>query len=107
MPALLIDDESSDQYQVTEPSCKIGFAATNDIVLTGEGISPIHVQIQKRGDDYLVALVPGAAPTRKVNLFMTVPSCSLNHKPLDGKLQKLVAGDKLQVGSRLMVLHVI
>lgn len=107
MSGLLIDDESSEQYRITEPACKIGSAPTNDIVLNFEGVSPVHVRMEKRGDDYWVALMPGAAPTRKVNMFMTIPSCTLNRKPLDGKLVKMSPGDKLQVGERLLVLHII
>lgn len=107
MSALLIDAESSDQYNITEPSCKIGSGPNCDIMIAAEGISPMHVRIEKQGGDYWCAIIPGAALTRKVNMFQTIPSCTLNRKALEGKLTKMSAGDKLQIGTRLLVLHII
>jgi hypothetical protein len=107
MGGVLIDDVSQDIYPVTEPSCKIGSAPTCDIVLPPEGVSPTHVRIEKRGDDYWCAIIPGAALTRRVNVVMTIPSCTLNRKALDGKLAKMSPGDKLQVGEHLLVFHIM
>ena len=107
MTALLIDDDSSEQYTVSEPACKIGSAPNNNVVISGEGVSPVHVRIEKRGEDYYAALEPGGASTRKVMFFMEIPNCTLNRKPLEARLTKLANGDKLQIGSRLLKFHTI
>lgn len=106
MGAQLIDEESVDQYNVTEPACKIGSAPTNDIVITAKDVAPVHVRMEKRGDEWWVAIMAGAPLTVKSNMFLTAPSASLNKKGLDGKLVKINSGDKLQIGSRLFMFRV-
>lgn len=106
MSAILVDDDSSEQYRVVEPACKIGSAPNNAIVISGEGVSPVHVRIEKRGEDYFAALEPGGAATRKFLLFFDIPNCTLNREPLGGKLVKMENGAKLQIGSRLLIFHI-
>lgn len=105
MTALLVDDETSDQYKVTEPVCKIGSAPSNSVVISAVGVFPQLLRIDKKGEDYFVALEPGAVTTRKFFLFFDIPNCTHNHKPITGKI-KLSSGDKLQVGARLLVFHI-
>lgn len=106
MSALLIDEDTSQQFVVPEPACKIGSGPNNGVVLTGEGVSPVHVRIEKRGEDYYAALEPGGLATKKVMFFLDMPNCTLNRKPLEAKLTKLASGDKLQIGSRLLRFYI-
>jgi hypothetical protein len=107
MTILLVDVETSEQFKVTEPSCKIGTASSNQIVLTGEDISPVHVRIDQRGNDYFVALEPGGAATKKLLFFFTIPNCTLNRNVLTSKPTPLKNGDKLLIGSRLLQAHFV
>jgi hypothetical protein len=107
MSAVLVDNDTSEQFTVTEPICKIGTAPKNNVVLTGDDISPVHVRIEKRGDDFLVALEPGGAATKKFLLFFSIPNCTHNGQVLGGKPNKLENGDKILVGSRLLRFHII
>ena len=107
MPILLVDVETSEQFKVTEPSCKIGSASNNQIVLEGDDISPVHVRIDLKGNQYFVALEPGASATKKFLFFLNLPSCTLNHAVLTSRPTPLKSGDKLQVGSRLLQVHFV
>lgn len=107
MTAIFVDSESSTQFKVPEPACKIGSAPNNGIVITGEDVSPVHVRIERKGEDYYAALEPGGLASRKFLFFFDIPVCTLNRKPLTGKLTKLSVGDKLQVGARLLVFHIL
>lgn len=107
MPVVLVDNDTSEKFTVTEPACKIGTAPSNNIMLSGEDISPVHVRLEKRGDDWFVALEPGGAATKKMLIFITIPNCTHNGKQLEGKLEKISNGDKLQIGSRLLVFHIL
>lgn len=100
MPAYLLDAESSDQYPVAEPICKIGSNASNNIVLTHDSVSPSHMRIEAKGNDYFVSVEPGAATTRKFLVFFSISTASHNGKPLQGRA-RVVDGDKLQIGSKL------
>lgn len=106
MSAILVNDDTSDQYKVVEPVCKIGAALSNSIVITGEGVSPMLLRIEKKGEDYLAALEPGAVPTRKYLFFIDIPNCTVNRQPLSSRPIKLSSGDKIQVGSKLLVFHI-
>lgn len=107
MGVLLVDVETSEQFKVTEPSCKIGSASNNQIVLSGEDISPVHVRIDLRGNEYMVALEPGGASTKKLLMFFTIPNCTLNRTILTARPTALKNGDKLQIGSRLLQVHFV
>lgn len=107
MAVILIDVDTSEQFKVTEPSCKIGSASNNQIVLSGEDISPVHVRIDLKGNEYFVALEPGGASTKKMLLFITIPNCTLNRNLLTAKPTPLKNGDKLQIGSRLLQAHFV
>lgn len=100
MPAYLLDSESSDQYPVAEPICKIGSSPSSNIVLTHEAVSPAHMRIEQKGNDYFVSVEPGAATTRKFLLFFDISTASHNGKPLQGRA-RVVNGDKLQIGTKL------
>jgi hypothetical protein len=107
MSAFLIDNDTSEQFPVTEPVCKIGSAPNNNVVLTGEDISPNHVRIDLRNKDYFVCLEPGGAATKKFLLFFTIPNCTHNGAVMQGKPSKLASGDKIQIGSRLVRFHIV
>lgn len=106
MSAILVHDDTSDQYKVVEPLCKIGAAPSNSIVITAEGVSPMLLRIEKKGEDYFAALEPGATPTRKHLFFFDIPNCTVNRQPLTSRPVKLSSGDKIQVGSKLLVFHI-
>ena len=106
MGAILVNDETSDQHKVVEPVCKIGSSPNNSIVIAGEGISPMLLRIEKKGEDYFVALEPGASPTRKYLLFFDIPNCTVNRQALSSRPVKLSSGDKIQAGSKLFVFHI-
>jgi hypothetical protein len=107
MTVLLVDVETSEQFKVTEPSCKIGSGSNNQIVLSGEDISPVHVRIDLKGSEYFVALEPGGTSTKKFLMFFSIPNCSLNRTVLTSRPTPLKNGDKLQVGSRLLQAHFV
>jgi hypothetical protein len=102
MTAYLIDRDSSEQYEVTEPLCKIGSAANNNIVLDAPDVQPVHVRVELKNGAYWAALEPGASNMRKFLFFFDIPSAKYNGAVLRGQAQKLSDGDQLQVGSRLL-----
>jgi hypothetical protein len=107
MSALLVDNDTSEQFTVTEPVCKIGSASNNNIVLTGEDISSIHVRIEKKGEDYFVSLEPGGAAMKKFLFFFSIPNCTHNGNVLQARPNKLANGDKILIGSRLLRFHIV
>ena len=107
MPALLVDNDTSEQFKVTEPVCKIGSGPKNHVVLTGEDISTVHVRVEKKGEDYFVSLEPGGAATKRFLLFFNIPNCTHNGTQLQAKPSKLTSGDKILIGSRLMLFHIV
>jgi len=107
MTVLLVDVETSEQFKVTEPSCKIGSASNCNIVLTGDDISPVHVRIEQKASGYTVALEPGGAATKKLLFFFNIPNCTLNRTPLTARPTPLKNGDKLLIGSRLLQVHFV
>ena len=102
MTAFLIDTDSSEQYVVTEPLCKIGSAANANVVLNADDVQAYHVRIEYKNDSYWAALEPGASNMRKFLFVFDIPSAKFNGAILRGQPQKLSNGDRLQVGSRLL-----
>lgn len=105
MATYLIDQESSEQHKVTEPSCRIGSAQGNNIVLKYDHVQPDHVQIDFRGNVYYVKLAPQAQKTRKFLFLFEIPTAKYNDAPLDFSPKQLQQGDRLLVGSRLLEFH--
>lgn len=105
MGAILVEDDTSNQHKVVEPLCKIGSAQSNSIAITAEGVSPTLLRIEKKGEQYFAALEPGASTTRKYLLFFEIPNCTVNRQPLSSRPVKLSSGDKVQVGSKLLVFY--
>ena len=106
MAAYLVDVDSSDRYLVTEPTCKVGADAACDVVLAAPSVLPAHVKIEARGNEYWVALAPGATNTQKFLFLFDIPTASLNGQKLQGKAVLITNGDKLKVGSRLLELRI-
>lgn len=102
MTAYLVDEDSAEQYQVTEPVCKVGSNPPSNIVLSAPDVAPVHVRIELKGNDYFAALEPGAASTRKFLFLFDIPTAKHNGSALEGRPSKLADGDKLQVGSKLL-----
>ncbi len=107
MTAYLIDVESSEQYQIKEPMCKVGASASNNIVLSAPYVHSEHVKIECKSNEFYAALAPGATNTRKFLFFFDIPTAAVNGRVLQAKPTKLSAGDKIQVGSRLLQLQVV
>jgi hypothetical protein len=105
MATYLIDQETSEQHKVTEPSCKIGSAQGNNIVLDSEHVQAGHVVIDFRGDVYYVKLAPQAEKMRKFLFLFDIPTAKYNDVPLDFSPKKLQNGDRLLIGSRLLEFH--
>jgi hypothetical protein len=101
MAGYLIDQDSSEQYALSEPLCKIGSATGNNLVLTFPDIQDSHVKIENRNGTYFISLAPGANRMRKFLLFFDIPSAKHNGSTLDGNPKKLSTGDKVLIGSRL------
>lgn len=106
MSAYLVDVDSSDQYLITEPSCKVGSAATSDIVISAPGVLATHVKFDVRSNAYWASLAPGATNTQKFLFLFDVPSASINGKKLEGKAVKVSDGDKVKIGSRLLTFRI-
>ena len=104
--AYLVDVESSDQYLITEPSCKVGSDTKSDIVIAASGVLSTHIKIDNRSGAYWASLAPGATNTQKFLFFFEVPSASVNGKKLEGKPIKVADGDKVKVGSRLFTFRI-
>jgi hypothetical protein len=100
--AYLVDVDSSDQYLVTEPSCKVGSAGSSDIVITAPGVLATHIKIDNRSNEYWASLAPGATNTQKFLFVFEVPSAAVNGRKLEGKPIKVADGDKVKVGSRVL-----
>ena len=101
MAAYLVDSESSEQYALTEPLCKIGSATGNNLVLSFPDIQDSHVKIENRNGTFFICLMPGASGMRKFLLFFDIPSAKHNGATLDGNPKRLANGDKVLIGSRL------
>ncbi|HEY9777428.1 MAG TPA: FHA domain-containing protein [Planktothrix sp.] len=107
MATYLIDQETSEQYAVTEPTCTVGSGANNNIVLNYDHVQSVHVNIDFRGDACYATLAPGASKMRKFLFFFDIPTAKYNEIPLDGSPRKLTTGDRLLIGSRLLEFHLI
>lgn len=107
MTAYLIDTDSSEQYVVTEPQCKIGSAGNANIVLDADDVQQYHVRIDFKNGAYWAVLEPGASNMRKFLFVFDIPSAKYNGAVLRGQPQKLSNGDRLQVGSRLLEFRIV
>ena len=107
MATYLIDQETMEQYVVTEPSCTIGSDSGNNIILNFEHVQPVHVNIDFKEDAYYATLAPRAEKTRKFLFFFDIPTAKYNEIPLDGSPRKLSTGDRLLIGSRLLEFHLV
>jgi len=107
VPAYLVDVETSEQFPVKLPVCKVGAAASNNVVIDAAHVEREHVKLEFKANEFYASLLPGATATRKFLVFFDIPTAAVNGRVLQSRPLKVADGDKLQVGARMFQIRIV